>query len=56
MKYFFAVNGQTKKVEEFDNDLLAFEHRCRLEKETGENWKVYNQRGDLVYGVAIMIK
>ena len=53
MNYYFAVNGKTRKTEKFDTDIQAFEHRCKLEKETGENWKVYDERGDLVYGVYV---
>lgn len=54
VKYRFVVNGKIKTTENFENDSQAFEHRCELERRTGENWKVYNDRGDLVYGVAIM--
>jgi len=54
MKYYFTVMGKIRKVENFDNDSQAFEHRCELERRTDENWKVYNERGDLVYGIAIM--
>ena len=53
-KYYFAVNGETRKVENFENDAQAFDHRCKLERETRENWKVYDVRGDLVYGVAVV--
>ena len=53
-KYYFAVMGEVRKTENFENDGQAFEHRCELERRTRENWKVYNDRGGLVYGVAIM--
>jgi hypothetical protein len=52
-KYYFTVNGKTREVKEFENDAQAFECRCKMEKLTGENWKVYDERGDLVYGIAI---
>ena len=53
-KYYFEVMGEVRKTENFENDGQAFERRCELERRTRENWKVYNDRGDLVYGVAIM--
>lgn len=52
-KYYFAVMGEVRKTETFENDGCAFARRCELERMTGENWKVYNDRGDLVYGVYI---
>ena len=53
-KYYFTVMGVTRKSEYFENNELAFKHRCDLERKTQENWKVYDDRGDLVYGVAII--
>lgn len=52
-KYYFAFDGEVKFCENFENDCKAFAHRCKLEKADGKNWKVYNERFDLVYGLMI---
>ena len=52
-KYYFAHDGEVKFYEHFENDSQAFAHRCKLEKRDGRNWKVYNERLDLVYGLMI---
>ena len=53
-KYHFAINGKIEFTKNFQSDTEAFDHRCELERKTKENWKVYNDRGDMIYGVAIM--
>jgi hypothetical protein len=52
-KYYFAFDGEVQFTEHFENDSQAFAHRCKLEKQDGHNWKVYNDRFDLVYGLLI---
>lgn len=52
-KYYFAFGGECKFTACFENDSQAFAHRCELEKQDGNNWKVYNDKFDLVYGLLI---
>ena len=52
-KYYFAHGGNVQFTEYFENDSQAFAHRCKLERKDGHNWKVYNERFDLVYGLKI---
>lgn len=53
-KYLFAVGGIVRVTKNFHTDREALEYCERLRRQDRENWKVYNERGDLVYGVAIM--
>jgi hypothetical protein len=53
VKYYFTVNGKLKETRTFENDAQAFEHRCKMEKLTGKNWKVYDERYNLIYGIAV---
>lgn len=53
VKYYFAVDGVVKFSQCFNNDADAFAHRCALEKADHCNWKVYNDRFDLIYGILI---
>lgn len=52
-KYYFAVDGEVQFTEFFEDDSQAFAHRCKLERQDGQNWKVYNERFDIIYGVYI---
>lgn len=52
-KYYFAIDGIVKEVKFFKTDAEAFDYRCKLERIDNQNWKVYNEYGDLVYGVYI---
>lgn len=53
-KYYFAVNGKVMLTKEFASDYEAFSHRCDLERKDHQNWKVYDERFDLVYGLVIV--
>ena len=52
-KYYFAFDGEVKFFEYFENDSQAFSHRCKLEQKDKHNWKVYDERFNLVYGLVI---
>ena len=52
-KYYFAFDGEVQFSECFENDAQAFAHRCDLEKKDHKNWKVYDERFNLVYGLLI---
>lgn len=53
-KYYFAFDGEVKFSNYFENDAQAFAERCALEQQDSHNWKVYNERFDLVYGVLVV--
>lgn len=52
-KFYFAYDGEVKFAAYYDDNAQAFEKRCEMEKKDNHNWKVYDERFNLVYGVAI---
>lgn len=54
MKRYYIAN-EAGRVEEmwFNNDNEAFTYAVERNKKKYENWKAYDQRGDLIFGVAI---
>lgn len=53
-KYHFVLDGKIEKTENFQTDAEALEYAEKLYRTERKTYKVYNAKGDVVYGVAIM--
>lgn len=53
-KYHFVINGKIEFTKNFQTDADAFEYAEALNRKEQKFYKVYNEKGDAVYGVAIM--
>lgn len=53
-KYHFVINGKIEFTKNFQTEAEALEHAENLYKTKRKFYKVYNEKGDAVYGVAIM--
>lgn len=53
-KYHFVINGKIEFTKNFQTDAEALGYAEKLYRTDRKNYKVYNEKGDAVYGVAIM--
>ena len=53
-KYRFVCNGKVEVTKNFQTDAEALEYAEILNRKERKFYKVYNDRGDVVYGVAII--
>ena len=53
-KYHFVINGKIEFTKNFQTDADALEYAENLYRTKRKFYKVYNEKGDDVYGVAIM--
>lgn len=52
----YYMQNKYGRVEEmyFHSDEDAFNHTIKRNKRSDENWKVYDERGNLIYGLVVI--